>query len=45
VVNGDNSVGEIKERIYPGNKAYYANQKVFKSKLVSKKSKFSYIGP
>jgi hypothetical protein len=30
---------EIKERISVGNKAYYANQDLFKSKLLSKKSK------
>ena len=33
---------ESKERISLGNKAYYANQKIFKSKLVSKKSKLKY---
>jgi hypothetical protein len=30
---------EIKERIFLGNKAYYANQALFKSKLLSKNSK------
>ena len=30
---------ESKERISLGNKAYYANQKIFNSKLVSKKAK------
>jgi len=29
---------ESKERMSFGNKAYYANQKIFKSKLVSKKA-------
>jgi hypothetical protein len=49
-VNSDNSrEGEIQHRITLGNKAYYANQLFFKSRLVSKKSKFklywSIIGP
>jgi hypothetical protein len=40
VVNGNNSIEEeIKERISLGNKAYYANQDLFKSKSLSKKSK------
>jgi hypothetical protein len=40
IVNGINSVDEeIKERISIGNKAYYANQDLLKSKLLSKKSK------
>jgi hypothetical protein len=30
---------EIKERLIAGNKAYYANQKMFQSKLLSRKSK------
>jgi len=30
---------ESKERIALGNKAYYANQKIFKNNLVSKKAK------
>jgi hypothetical protein len=30
---------EIQQRIALGNKAYYANQSLFKSRLVSKKSK------
>ena len=39
-VNENNSVEEeIKERITLGNKAYYTNQDLFKSKLLSKKSK------
>jgi hypothetical protein len=40
IVNGNNSlVEEIKGRISLGNKAFYANQDLFKSKLLSKKSK------
>jgi len=40
ILNEDNSTEEeIKERIALGNKAYYANHKIFKSKLVSKKAK------
>jgi hypothetical protein len=39
-VNSDNSIEEgIQYRITLGNKAYYANQCFFKSRLVSKKSK------
>jgi hypothetical protein len=39
-VNSDNSIEEeIQYRINLGNKAYYANQFLFKSRLVSKKSK------
>jgi len=39
-VSSDNSVEEeIQHRITLGNKAYYANQFFFKSRLVSKKSK------
>jgi len=38
-VNSDNSVEkEIQYRITLGNKAYYANQFLFKSRFVSKKS-------
>jgi hypothetical protein len=37
-VNSGNSIeGEIQHRITVGNKAYYANQFLFKSRLVSKK--------
>jgi hypothetical protein len=40
IVNGNDSIEEeIKERISLSNKAYYANQKLFKNKLLSKKSK------
>jgi hypothetical protein len=40
IVNGNNSIDEeIKESISLGNKAYYAIQDLFKSKLLSKKSK------
>ena len=39
-MNGNNSVEEaIKERISLGNKAFYANQDVFESKLLTKNSK------
>jgi len=39
-VNSDNSIEEeIQHRITLGNKAYYANQFFFKSRLVYKKSK------
>jgi hypothetical protein len=39
-VNSDNSIEEeIQYRMTLGNKAYYANQLLFKSRLVSKKSK------
>jgi hypothetical protein len=39
-VNSDTSIEEeIQHRITLGNKAYYANQLFFKSRLVSKKSK------
>jgi len=40
IVNGNNSIEEeIKGRISLGNKAFYANQDLFKSKLLSKKPK------
>jgi hypothetical protein len=40
VVKSDNSIEEeIQHRITLGYKAYYANQFLFKSRLVSKKSK------
>jgi len=40
VVNGDNSIEEeITERIALGSKAHYANQKILKIKLLSKKGK------
>jgi hypothetical protein len=39
-VNGTNSMEEeSKGRITLGNKAYYSNKKIFKSKLLSKKAK------
>jgi len=40
IVNRNNSIEEeIKERISLGNKAYYAKQELFKSKLLTKKTK------
>jgi len=40
-VNSDNSIEEeIQYKLTLGNEAYYANQFFFKSRLVSKKSKF-----
>jgi hypothetical protein len=40
IVNGNNSTEkEIKGRISLGNKAFYANQDLFKSKLLTKNSK------
>ena len=40
IVNGNNSIEEeIKGRISLGNKAFYANQDLFKSKLLTKNSK------
>jgi hypothetical protein len=39
-VNQNNTIEEeIKERIIAGNKAFYANRKMFQSKLLSRKSK------
>jgi len=39
-VNQNNTIEEeIKERLIAGNKAFYANQKTFQNKLLSKKSK------
>jgi hypothetical protein len=40
IIDNDNTIKEeIKERITLGNKAYFANQKFLKSKLVTKRSK------
>jgi hypothetical protein len=40
-VNQNNTIEEeIKEMITAGNKAFYAKQKMFQSKLLSRKSKF-----
>ena len=40
IVNDSNSIEEeVKERIALGIKAYYANQKLFKGRLVTKSSK------
>ena len=39
-VNHNNTIEEeIKGRLIAGNEAYYANQKMFKSELLSRKSK------
>jgi hypothetical protein len=42
VVNSDNSIEEIRHRITLGNKAYYANQFLIRSRLVCKKSKLKF---
>ena len=40
MVNGNNTLEEeIRERIAKGNKAFYANETLYNSKLVSRKSK------
>ena len=40
IVNGNNLIDEeIKERISLGNRAYYTNQDLFKSKLLTRNSK------
>ena len=40
VVNQNNTIEEeIKERLIAGNQAFYANQKMLQSKLLSRKSK------
>jgi len=42
-VNQKNTIEEeIKERLIAGNKAFYANQKMFQNKLLSKKSKLKF---
>jgi len=38
-VNSDNSIEDIQYRMTLGNKAYYANKFLFKSRLFSEKSK------
>ena len=41
-VNQNNTIEEeIKERIIAGNRVFYANQKMFQNKLLSKKSKLT----
>ena len=43
IVNGNNTLEEeIRERIVEGNKAFYAKEKLFKSNLVSGKSKLNF---
>jgi len=45
ILNDTNSIeGEIKDRIALGTKAYHANQKFFKSRLVTKCSKLQLYG-
>jgi hypothetical protein len=45
IINVSNSIEEeIKKRIALGIKAYYANQKFFKSRLVTKHSKLKLYG-
>jgi hypothetical protein len=40
IVNRNNAIEEEnKERLIAGNRAFYANQKMFQNKLLSKKSK------
>jgi len=40
IVNTDNTIEEeIKERIVLGNKVYFANKKMFQSRLISKRAK------
>jgi hypothetical protein len=39
IINTDNTMEEIKERIALGNKVYFANKKMFQSRLISKRAK------